>query len=233
MIIYKITNQVNNKVYIGQTIHTLAHRKNRHIECMRKGVNRHLYNAMRKYGLENFIFEEIDHTDNIDDLNYLESYYITQYDSVRNGYNMGYGGDNNVMFSQDIKTKHDSIMRSESVRDKISKSMKTYRQEHPFTDEHRAKLSASAMGNHNFGNPDTRSIACYCVDENGYEHHFHNYLQAGLWWYDTYMPFPYSECTYQRKIKQSIEIGYCTYGRGTNQRKIDTPQWFREVGDAK
>lgn len=234
MIIYKITNQINGKVYIGQTINTLAHRKSRHIECMRKGVDRHLYNAMRKYGLENFVFEEIDHADNIDDLNYLESYYITKYDSVRNGYNMGYGGDNNVMFSNNVKTKHDAIMQSENIRDKISKSMKAYRQVHPFTDEHRAKLSASAMGNHNFGDKIyDQSIACYCVDEFGEEHHFHSYLEAGKWWYETYKPFPYSACTYQRKIKQSIKEGACTYGRGMTQERFYIPVWYREAGDVK
>lgn len=231
MIIYKITNKINGKIYIGQTIHTLAHRKSRHLKCMQNGVDRHLYNAMRKYGVENFVFEEIDHTDNIEDLNYLESYYITKYDSVRKGYNMGYGGDNNVMFSNVVKTKHDTIMQSATVRDKISKSMKIYRQEHPFTDEHKRKLSESAMGNHNFGNPDTRSIECWCID-NGVTYHFPNYLTAGKWWYDTHKPFPYSACTYQRKIKQSIKFGFATYGRGNSKLIIENPRWFMKVGDA-
>lgn len=229
MIIYKITNKVNGKVYIGQTIHTLNHRKNRHIECVHNGTDRHLYNAMRKYGIDNFVFEEIDHADNIDDLNYLESYYITKYDSVRTGYNMGYGGDNNVMFSQEVKSKHDTIMRSDSVRDKISKSMKAYRQSHPFTDEHKAKLSQKAKGNHNFGSGDTRSISCYCVLIDGSEKHFHSYRDAYRWWrlcspFDTQ-----AECTHQRKIKQSIENGVYTYKNVV----YEFPKWFREEGDVK
>lgn len=233
MLIYRITNILNGKVYIGQTIHTLAHRKSRHLEAMRNGADRHLYRAMRKYGIENFIFEEIDHADTLEDLNYLESYYITLYDSVRTGYNMGYGGDNNVMFSDEVKSKHDEKMRSDLVRSKISKSMKAYREKHPFTDEHRAKLSAKAMGNRNFG--DTiydQSIGCYCIDSNtGKTHHFHSYLDGGLWWFNTYAPFPYSACTYQRKIKQSIELGYATYGRGSNKIQVDDIKWFREDGD--
>ena len=230
MIIYKITNQVNGKVYIGQTIHTLSHRKNRHLECMRNGIDRHLYNAMRKYGLENFTFEEIDHADTIDDLNYLESYYITKYDSVRNGYNMGYGGDNNVMFSNDVKVKHAATMQTDSVRNKISNSLKLYRQNHPFTDEHRRKLSEKAMGNHNFGTGDTRSIGCYCDDGFGHILHFHSYRDAYKWWKNNWNPFDTdAECIFQRKIKQSIDIGVYTYKRKT----YDYPLWYREVGDAK
>ena len=59
MIIYKITNKINGKVYIGQTIRSLEIRKRGHIQCAEQGMNRHLYNAMRKYGIENFEFEEM------------------------------------------------------------------------------------------------------------------------------------------------------------------------------
>ena len=148
MIIYKITNKLNGKVYIGQTTKTLEHRKAGHIQAMKDGLNRHLYNAMRKYGVENFEFEEICKASSKSEMNYLEAKYITEYDSVRSGYNMGYGGDNNVMFSEKVKTKHDAIMRSEDVRLKISKSMKEYRKNNPFTPEHRSKISEKMKGNH-------------------------------------------------------------------------------------
>lgn len=233
MIIYKITNMINNKVYIGQTIHTLEHRKSRHIECVNTGVDRHLYNAMRKYGVENFVFEEIDHADNIDDLNYLESYYITKYDSVRKGYNMGYGGDNNVMFSDVVKSKHDAVMRSDEVRSKISQSMKNYRKTHPFSDEHRRKLSEKAMGNHNFGNGDTRSVPCYCIDKNFGRVDFKNFKEGGVWWFNHYHPFgdTYSESTFQRKIRECIIRGWCKY-RFPNRTEIiineDDIKWFKK-----
>ena len=233
MIIYRITNKINGKIYIGQTIKTLEHRKQQHIKCSKNKEDRHLYNAMNKYGIDNFIFEEIDYTNDLDELNYLETKYIIEYDSVRNGYNMGYGGDNNVMFTDKTKNKHDSIMRSKKVRDKISNSMKQYRQKHPFTEEHRKRLSQSAMGNHNFGTGDTRSIACYCIDENGLKHSFHSYKDGGIWWFNNYKPFGenYHQVTYQRKIIQSIELGKCFYGRNNNKIIIDNIKWYREVGD--
>lgn len=152
MIIYMIKNIINNKVYIGQTVKTLEHRKKQHIGRALSGQNTKLYNAMRKYGISNFLFSEIDRADNLENLNYLESFYIVKYDSVRNGYNMGYGGDNNVMFSDEVKEKHDKTMRSDDVRRKISHSMKAYRKNNPFTDEHRNKISESMKGNRNFAN---------------------------------------------------------------------------------
>ena len=54
--IYKITNKINNKVYIGKTEGDIALRWQQHIYNMSNGIEYHLYNAMRKYGLENFSF---------------------------------------------------------------------------------------------------------------------------------------------------------------------------------
>lgn len=218
-------------MYIGQTIYTLDKRRNRHILNARNGVDTHFYRAIRKYGEDSFIFEIIDTANSKDELNKLETYYISKYDSIKTGYNMVDGGNNNVMFIPDVKYAHTKSMRSQAVRNKISKSMRKYREEHPFTEEHRAKLSKSAMGNHNFGTGDTRSIECYCVDERGIKHYFHSYLDAGKWWYAEYKPFPYSTCTYQRKIKQSIECGYSTYGRNDKKQTFLYPKWFRKIGD--
>lgn len=53
----------------------------------------------------------------------------------------------NPMFIEEHKNYHDSVMRSQEVHDKLSASMKAYRAEHPFSEEHRRKLSLSAKGN--------------------------------------------------------------------------------------
>lgn len=53
----------------------------------------------------------------------------------------------NPMFLPESRAYHDNIMKSESVRKKISDSMKEYRKKHPFTDEHRKKISCKAKGN--------------------------------------------------------------------------------------
>ena len=226
MLIYKITNTVNGKIYVGQTVRTLEERKWQHINTAKHGHKNHLYNAMRKYGIDNFKFEKICDVDNIEDLNILERYYIAKYNCIKDGYNMVDGGNNNIMFLDDVKKKHAERMRSKETRSKISQSMKQYRKEHPFTEEHKRKLSEKAKGNHNFGTSDTRSIGCYCITENGDRFDFHSYRDAWNRWKTIENPFNTdAECVYQRKIKQSIELGYFTYGR--NKIKYEYPKWYK------
>lgn len=94
--IYKITNSINNKVYIGQTITTLKHRFSQHkCSALNKERKNALYNAIRKYGIENFFIENIETLPN-NLLNQREQYWIKFYNSYKNGYNSTIGGDNGV-----------------------------------------------------------------------------------------------------------------------------------------
>lgn len=100
MVIYKITNKVNNKVYIGQTIEyeeRVRHHKQTAFRKNSKEKDRPLYRAIRKYGVDNFYFEIIDSANNIDELNEKEIYWIDYYDSCvdsNKGYNLDKGGKN-------------------------------------------------------------------------------------------------------------------------------------------
>lgn len=100
MVIYKITNKINNKIYIGQTIEyeeRVRHHKQTAFRKNSKERNRPLYKAIRKYGLESFSFEIIDTAQSLEELNEKEIYYIAFYDScVDNGkgYNLDKGGKN-------------------------------------------------------------------------------------------------------------------------------------------
>lgn len=88
MWIYKITNIQNNKVYIGQTIRHIKDRFNRHInDAINNIIDTHFARAIRKYGKENFIIEEIDKAQTQDELNQKEQYWIQYYNSVKEGYN--------------------------------------------------------------------------------------------------------------------------------------------------
>ena len=108
MIIYKITNKSNGKIYIGQTIHTLNYRKNQHLKCARKHIDncRLLNNALRKYPLDNFTWEVIATATTQDELNSLENYYINLYDSMNRskGYNLTSGGRKPIL-SEETKKK--------------------------------------------------------------------------------------------------------------------------------
>ena len=88
--IYKITNKINNKVYIGQT-KDISRRFREHRQCGYNQVkNKILYNAIRKYGVENFFFEVLEYTTNY---NEREQYWINYYNSTNS--NCGYNIDNN------------------------------------------------------------------------------------------------------------------------------------------
>ena len=88
MWIYKITNIQNNKVYIGQTIRPIQDRFHRHInDALNNILDTHFARAIRKYGKDNFIIEQIDQAQTQDELNKKEQYWIQYYNSVQNGYN--------------------------------------------------------------------------------------------------------------------------------------------------
>ena len=88
MWIYKITNIQNNKVYIGQTIRPIQDRFNRHInDAINNILDTHFARAIRKYGKDNFIIEEIDIAKNQDELNLKEQYWIQYYQATEKGYN--------------------------------------------------------------------------------------------------------------------------------------------------
>ena len=88
MWIYKITNIQNNKVYIGQTIRPIEQRFHRHLnDALNNILDTHFARAIRKYGKDNFIIEEIDTAETQDELNKKEQYWIQYYNSVKEGYN--------------------------------------------------------------------------------------------------------------------------------------------------
>jgi len=93
MIIYRAYNTENGKSYIGQTIRTMEERRTCHQRNARNKGFCHLSRALRKYGLGSFTWEVID-TSASDKatLDKLEQYYIDQYDSFDNGYNLTTGG---------------------------------------------------------------------------------------------------------------------------------------------
>ena len=89
--IYKITNDINNNIYIAKTEFDIQKRFQEHIQESKKGFyNRPLYNAMNKYGIEHFKIELVEKTDSPEE---REKYYIQRYDSYNNGYNATLGGD--------------------------------------------------------------------------------------------------------------------------------------------
>ena len=104
--IYKITNLVNGKKYIGQTSLSIQERFKQHIHDASKKYYNHrpLYDAFNKYGIENFIIEELEEC-NIKEVNQKEIEYINKYNTYHNGYNATLGGEGITIINYDTVLK--------------------------------------------------------------------------------------------------------------------------------
>ena len=114
--VYKITNLINQKIYIGYTSKTAEYRLSRHIYGAIKNPESHyrLARAIRKHGAENFITEALYQSpDKSHVANEMEDFFIQQYNSMDEsiGYNMAPGGQGG-----DIKTKEQKRQLSEKMK---------------------------------------------------------------------------------------------------------------------
>lgn len=170
MVIYLITNHVNNKIYIGKTEHKnpekyYEYHLNRALldDKNRDFYNKPLYRAIRKYGKNSFSFQIIDMADTRSELNEKEIFYIDKYNSFSgDGYNITKGGDGGDTMSKhpnkkDIyKRSADTFKRRkrgwkyleypDKTKQQISKSLCKYRKNNPMTEEQKNKISESLRG---------------------------------------------------------------------------------------
>ncbi|MEK6878084.1 MAG: NUMOD3 domain-containing DNA-binding protein, partial [Nanoarchaeota archaeon] len=104
--IYKATLKLDGRKYYGQTIRPLEERVKQHTK--RKGNQKsRFFNAINKYGIENFIFEIIEECNSIEELNNREKYWITE-DKTQDekfGFNITAGGDDNPMNYPELRKK--------------------------------------------------------------------------------------------------------------------------------
>ena len=93
--VYKITNKVNGKVYIGITNRGAGARFKQHLFEAEHGSSFRFHNALRKYGADGFDINIISFCKNAEELKEREKFFIKEYDSTNpeKGYNMTEGGD--------------------------------------------------------------------------------------------------------------------------------------------
>lgn len=179
MEIYKITNLVNGKKYIGQTIKTFNDRYNfagegvervwaylnfrRDKETFyqtRMYHNNHLLKAIEKYGFDNFAVDIIDTAETSEELNQKECYWIEHYNAFTDGYNycIGGNGTRGYKFSEEAKRKMSLSRKGVHAGDKNP----NYKARH-FTEETIRKMSIAKKGKYT-GTDSWRSVKIINLD---------------------------------------------------------------------
>jgi hypothetical protein len=162
--IYKIEFP-NGKHYIGQTI-SLKQRQGAHKCAAKSGDTKCLYNALRKYNMEDtFELIEIDTADTPEELCEKEIQYIQEYNSYykdENGYNMTFGGDGITghVHTEESKQKQSETMKklyedNPEARQKMSEAQKKYHEKNPEA----AKEQGERLKEYYEKNPEARQRA--------------------------------------------------------------------------
>ena len=129
--VYKHTLKETGQIYIGQTNNI----KNRwkpsaYKQCIK------FYNAIQKYGWDNFDHEILADGLTLEEANELETKFIIEYDSINNGFNLNTGGDNKLA-SPETKEKmsktRKGVPKSKQHKQAISEALTGYKQ----TEEHK------------------------------------------------------------------------------------------------
>jgi group I intron endonuclease len=141
MIIYKITNLVTNKIYIGQTVMPLKRRWAVHKCAKRKSP---LTSSIMKHGVVNFKIEEICKASSKEELAKLEIYYIRHFDCLYpKGYNLSTGG----VSSSGLTPWNKGLKGLKAPKSAFKKGHKTWNSGQPqLSEETRKKQSLAKMG---------------------------------------------------------------------------------------
>lgn len=132
MIVYLITNKINGKRYVGQTVQTMTSRWSKHCSPSKASDGMPIVHAIQKYGKEAFEVKVLVECETIEEMNHRETYYIrilkTQ---TPNGYNVLPGGSNSrhteetkKKIGEGNKGKHIGKKRTQEVKDKMSRDRK-------------------------------------------------------------------------------------------------------------
>ena len=142
-VIYAIKCFQTNKFYIGQS------------KCVVKRISRHfskdekcpkLFNAIKKYGKENFIWGIVEFCNDVNHLNEMEEFYINKFNSIENGYNVEKGG-NVKEFSIETKNKMSKLAKERMSNPEIRKQISDKLRGQKLSEETRRRMSVARKGN--------------------------------------------------------------------------------------
>lgn len=201
--IYKITNKLNNKVYIGQTIKTVQKRFVQHKNNSNKPYFSQivLYKAFNKYGIENFVCEQIEEVEN-SLLDEREKYWIDHYDSYFNGYNSTLGGKATQLYNWDVDDIIEKYLELKSAR----KVAEYYGCDHSVIDD---ILNANNV--HRFTQAEQKAKKII-IEKNGTKKEFSNSTEAAKWFIAERLPKTKDVKMVRQGITSAILKGQKKYG---------------------
>lgn len=147
-VIYLIINKESGKVYIGKTSLTpWKKRWGQHKTSSKAKTKTHLYDALRRHGIEAFDTTKIDETFSNEAANELEKYYIKTFDSYNpeKGYNLTLGGDG-ILPTDETRRKMSVSGKGKRKPEGFGDTIAEINRKREFSPETRAKMSANRKG---------------------------------------------------------------------------------------
>jgi group I intron endonuclease len=150
MIIYKVENKINGKVYIGKTVLNIEKRKIKHLnDAKNRNTNMRFHIALRKYGADNFEWTVIREANSKEELNQLEKEYIKYYKENYEVYNVSLGGDGAALenLSDEHKRKISESHKGKKMSDDARRNMSNAQKGKTRTEEFKNKMRSLMIGN--------------------------------------------------------------------------------------
>jgi len=125
MIVYRIINKINGKVYIGKTTKTHMHRWALHRKAVQSGSQVYFHRAVRKYGFKSFTIEPLYTAKTEQELTAMETFFIILHQSHKpeNGYNGTLGGDGTGLLTEETRQRMRDAKTPE-IRHRLSEQRK-------------------------------------------------------------------------------------------------------------
>lgn len=144
MIIYKITNTINSKLYIGLTSVSLRERWVNHKSNAKNPLKytSALYSSMRKHGIENFSIEQIDTASSLEELNIKEKVWIRALNTLApSGYNLDDGGGSQNCHPE-TRAKISATLKGRPIKNRMNGAPKG----RPVSEERKKRISETLKG---------------------------------------------------------------------------------------
>ena len=149
MIVYLVTNKINGKQYVGQTVDSLGQRWREHLSESKSGTTYRFHRALRKYGEHAFSLQALHQCETKEEMDFVEIFYISLLDTKSpSGYNLTCGGDGTLGYrhTEEAKRKQSLTHRGKKrTVESIEKTAQAHRGTR-HSEETKRKMSESQKG---------------------------------------------------------------------------------------